>query len=84
MLVELFSQIDPFTLVVAAGWIFLGAAIRGYSGFGSAAIAVAGLSLLLNPDRVIPLILMDTNMVFMLKGGLKRRALVNTVTNYRS
>lgn len=58
MFVELFSQIDPVTILAAAGWIFLGAAIRGYSGFGSAAIAVAGLSLLLDPDQVIPLILM--------------------------
>lgn len=55
---DIFSQFDSFTLLAATGWVFLGAMIRGYSGFGSAAIAVAGLSLLLEPNQVIPLILM--------------------------
>lgn len=45
---------DPAIWVPAAVIVFLGAVVRGYTGFGSGMIWVSGLSLLLPPIVVVP------------------------------
>ncbi len=43
-------------LIAALALVFVGAAIRGFTGFGASLIWVSGLSLLMNVDEAIPII----------------------------
>lgn len=49
---------DPATLAFAVGLVFLGAGVRGLTGFGAAMIWVGGLALVLPPREVVPTVLM--------------------------
>ena len=58
MILDAIYELDAALVFSAVLWILIAALIRGYTGFGSAAIAIAGLSMFLPPAKVIPLVLL--------------------------
>ena len=53
-----FVGLDGLALSFCALVVFVGAYLKGYTGFGASMLWVTGLSLLLPPRDVIPMILM--------------------------
>lgn len=49
--------LPPASMAVALSVVLLAGIVRGFSGFGFAALAVAGLSLTVSPARVVPAVL---------------------------
>lgn len=54
----MFAGMEVWMLAITALVVFLAAIIRGYAGFGFAAMAVAGLSIFLPPTSVVPAVLL--------------------------
>ena len=52
------AGLEPWALGYALAAVFVGAFVRGYTGFGSSLIWVASLTLVLPPAAVVPVILM--------------------------
>ena len=52
------AGLDAPTLAYAAAAVFVGALVRGYTGFGSSMVWVSSLALVLPPAEVVPVILM--------------------------
>ncbi len=51
-------EFELWTLVYMGGVIFVGAVVRGFTGFGSSMIWVSGLTLVMPPAQAVPLILL--------------------------
>ena len=53
-----FTGLDAVTLGYAVVVVFVAAFVRGYSGFGSSALIITGLSLVLPPAEIVPIALL--------------------------
>ena len=53
-----FAGLDAVTLGYAVAVVFVAAFVRGYSGFGSSALIITGLSLVLPPAEIVPIALL--------------------------
>lgn len=53
------SELELWTVVYMGGVIFVGAVVRGFSGFGFSMIWVSGLTLVMPPAQAVPLILLS-------------------------